>query len=270
MIIEKNKSFDSFFEEYHLSVSYNGYVHTDGMWRQNEVQCPWSRLYYILDGDGFFVCGGKEIAIEPGYVYFAPCGATYGFYSNTSIEKLFFHVNVIKPDGYDLFNSAEARIMRFECRRDKISELLECFRSKDPIKQMLLKAELWKTVARFAYEMLGEDFVKESYSPQVISAISYIRANLTASLKTETVASESFCSPSCLNEHFKREVGVTVAKYIDDLLMFEARRRLVSEDESIGEISSALGYCDQFYFSRRFTGRFGMSPKDYRKFRGES
>ena len=135
---------------------------------------------------------------------------------------------------------------------------------------MLLKAELWKTVAKFSSAMLGEDCVKNSYSPQVAAAMSYIRANLSASLKTGDVSAGIFCSPSCLNEHFKRDVGVTVAKYIDDLLMFEARRRLASENESVGETSNALGYCDQFYFSRCFTKKFGMSPRDYKKLRSES
>jgi len=270
MEIEKNKSIEDFFKEYHLSVSYCGYVRTGSDWHQTELQMPWSRLYYVLDGEGFFVADGQEIPIEPGYVYFAPCGVTYGFYSNSTLEKLFFHVNIIKADGYDLFNTPEARIMRFEYKREKVLDNIELFRSTDPIKQMLLKAELWKTVAKFSSAMLGEDCVKNSYSPQVAAAMSYIRANLSASLKTGDVSAGIFCSPSCLNDHFKRDVGVTVAKYIDDLLMFEARRRLASENESVGETSNALGYCDQFYFSRCFAKKFGMSPRDYKKLRSES
>lgn len=270
MVIEGSKSFETFFENYNLSVSFGGYVNTDRDWRQEEMQMPWSRLYYIIDGEGVFVSDGNEIPIEAGYVYLAPCGVSYGFYSNSTIEKLFFHVNIIKPDGYDIFNSPEAKITRFECRREKIFDILEMYRSDDPIKQMLLKAELWKTVAKFASSMLGSGFVRESYSPQVVTAISYIRAHLSAELKTGDVAAECFCSPSCLNEYFKREVGVTVAKYVDDLLMFEARRHLVSDDISIGEISTSLGYCDQFYFSRCFTKRFGVSPREYKRLRSES
>jgi AraC-like DNA-binding protein len=61
-----------------------------------------------------------------------------------------------------------------------------------------------------------------------------------------------------------------VGKYINDLLMFEAGRLLAADGRTIGEISAALGFCDQFYFSRRFAGHFLMTPREYRKIKANS
>jgi hypothetical protein len=49
---------------------------------------PWSRVYYVIDGEGVFRCGGKTVKIEPNHVYFAPCGAKYGFEGMPKLEKL--------------------------------------------------------------------------------------------------------------------------------------------------------------------------------------
>ena len=270
MEIEKQKRFDSVFDEYAISLGLNGYVVTDESWYQSEIQCPYSRLYYVIDGSGSFVYGGREMKIEPGYVYFAPCGASYGFYGTPAVEKLFFHINITKPDGYDLFASPDMRIARFKCDTEQIKRLLALYRSDDPVKLLLLKAEIWKTVMEFASEMLIFDSTRKQYSETVEAAILYIRENISASLKSSCVADAVFCSVSSLTERFKKEMGTSVAKYIDDMLMFEACKMLASDNKTIGEISTALGYCDQFYFSRRFAKRFSITPRDYRKRCAES
>ena len=267
MNIEYNKTFNKLFQSHELSVSCSGFVVADKDWEQGELYSPWSRLYYVMDGEGYFICDGKEIPIEPDRVYLAPCGIPYGFYTKTSLTKLFFHVNVIKPDGYDLFSSPDLKISSLPLDRQKSRELFELYRTDDPIKQIILKGEIWKTLSEFVSLMLSPKSSQPTYSSNVSKAISYIRQNLSASLKTSDVAEVVFCSQSYLSEKFKKEMGCSVAKYIDDLLMFEARRMLATGDKTVGEVSAALGFCDQFYFSRRFVKYFSVPPRDYKKIR---
>ena len=269
MNITHQKKFDKGFGDYSVTLSFGGYVVTDENWNQKILQCPWSRIYYVMDGEGIFELDGESIKIEPGYVYFAPCGVSYGFYGLKDITKLFFHVNVIKPDGYDVFSTPDARIMRFKRSKEEMEKFVSWYLSEDPIKHMALKSEIIKTVAEAAGEISNPLNYRAVYSRTVADAIFYIRQNLSADLRTGDVADAVFCSVGNLNERFIKEIGTTVAKYIDDLLMFEARKLLASGNKTVGEISSALGYCDQFYFSRRFTKRFSITPKDYRKSRSE-
>ena len=265
MNIEYNKAFGNNFQSYDISIPFSGFVAAGNDWEQDELYSPWSRLYYVIDGDGVFVCGGKEIPIEADRVYLAPCGIPYGFYTSGTLTKLFFHVNIIKPDGYDLFSSPSLKITSLPFEREKSRELLELYRSNEPTKQIILKGEIWKTIADFAAVMLAPE-AASSYSKAVTKAIDYIRQNLSASLKVSDVADVVFCSQSYLGEKFKTEMGCSVAKYIDDLLMFEARR-LLAGDKTIGEVSAALGFCDQFYFSRKFAKHFSLPPKEYKKIR---
>ena len=262
--------FETVLNGYKLEISLDGYAVTDENWRQNEMHSPYSRLYYVIDGEGVFLYRGKEIKIEPGYAYFAPTGVPYGFHGTPSVKKLFFHINVIKPDGYDLFSSPDMRITRIKYGIDEIRRLVELYRSEDPIRLLLLKAQIWGTVMEFATKSLIYETRTSQYSKTILSAITYIRENLSAGLTQKQVADALFSSVSSLSERFKREMGTSVATYIEDLVMFEACKMLAADGKTIGEISAALGYCDQFYFSRRFTRRFSVTPREYRRRCAES
>lgn len=270
MEIERQKMFEGVLSDYKLEITLDGYAVTDENWRQNEMRSPYSRLYYVTDGSGVFLYDGKEIKIEPGYAYFAPTGASYGFYGTPSVEKLFFHINVIKPDGYDLFSPSDMRITRIKYGAEEIRRLVELYRSEDPVRLLLLKAQIWRTVMEFATKSLIYDTRPSQYSETVFSAIAYIRENLSAGLTQKNVADALFSSVSSLAERFKSEMGTSVARYIEDLVMFEACKMLASDGKTIGEISAQLGYCDQFYFSRRFTRRFSLTPREYRRRCAES
>ena len=95
--------------------------------------------------------------------------------------------------------------------------------------------------------------------------IRYIQSNLSARLSVQMLAERLFVSKSFLSDKFRGEVGVPLGKYIDDQLMASAQWQLLRTDASIGEISNNLGFCDQFYFSRRFKQLCGETPLQYRK-----
>ena len=270
MIVNSKKSFSESLSDYEIAVSFNGYVKTDEKWHQGDARSLWSRVYYVLDGSGYFTVGDRLLPIEPGYVYFAPCGLSYGFYGTPSVEKLFFHVNLIMPSGYDLFGGEGLYISRAEKSVDEMRALVKRYFSDSPADIMFVKSELWSTVTHFADEYGCSGARAAEYSSTVKDAVTYIRQNLSAPLTAASVAEATFCSVCNLNDKFKKEIGTTVGKYINDLLMFEAGRLLAADGRTIGEISAALGFCDQFYFSRRFAGHFLMTPREYRKIKANS
>jgi AraC-like DNA-binding protein len=60
-------------------------------------------------------------------------------------------------------------------------------------------------------------------------------------------------------------MGVSLSAYIERQIMHEASRLLLQSKLTAGEVSERLGFCDQFYFSRRFSAFFGISPREFRK-----
>ncbi len=79
------------------------------------------------------------------------------------------------------------------------------------------------------------------------------------------IADSLFMSKNTLAKNFRREVGIPIGKYIDKQVFFEAEILLTKSPMSVKEISGALGFCDQFYFSRRFRQLFEETSLAYRK-----
>lgn len=72
-------------------------------------------------------------------------------------------------------------------------------------------------------------------------------------------------SPKTLAKITKKYLNKTLTDLIVGRVMIEAKRELYLTSKSVKEISSILGYQDEFYFSRLFKKRAGVSPDIYRK-----
>ena len=247
-----------------VRISSAGYVKADDGWRQSPLYAGFSRLYFVIDGEGYLLSDKEKMRLEPGYVYLSPCGDKCGFYTDTTVTKLFFHVNMkISEDGTDAFENY-GRLAKLEYSIDKMKRLTEAYLGEDIVGHAWAKAEIFSTVAAFLSEN-PTCILEPQKSSQVLEAIKYIRTHLTAALTVSEVARAVLSSESRLATIFKREVGNSIAWYIEDLVMSEAQNMLMGGKMTISEISDSLGFCDQFYFSRRFKKRFGLSPREYVK-----
>jgi AraC-like DNA-binding protein len=265
MEILKSPHCDSLISTPLLSFSQSGFVTTDESWHQPPLPSPASRLYFVLEGSGMLLSDRESMPLRAGYAYLAPMGIPCGFYGTPSLTKLFFHINVILPDGYDIFADA-SHFVAIPVEQKRLEALKDLYFARDAVAHVRLKAAVWEIIAA-AIDASRPERRREAYSPRVADAIAFIRSNLSAARTVKEVACAVFCSETVLESAFRRELGTTVGRYMEDLLFFEARRMLLLGEESIGAISASLGFSDQFYFSRRFRKHFSMSPSEYRKAR---
>lgn len=245
-----------------IQIGHCGWVRTDESWRQMPVPAPYSRLYLVTEGSGILISEREQLRLEPGYAYLAPCGCRCGFYGTDSVTKLFFHINIPMADGYDLFASCE-RFDRIPFSINRTEQLRDWFLNDDQLGHVLLKGVLWELISAFGERLCARG--RGNCSPEVSSAVQYIRENLSAQLTVNEVCGGVFSSPGKLTKSFRQEIGVTLGQYIEDLVMQEAQLLLLATDRTVGSISQELGFCDQFYFTRRFSRRYGLTPREYRK-----
>lgn len=263
MHLKKNPLFAEFATLLDLRISLSGYAQTDSSWYQPPMPFPYSRLYYVTEGAGYLSSDTETVLLEPGYVYLAPSGSLCGFSCDNSVSKLFFHIRVTMPNGCDLF-SANRTFARLPFPVSRIEEMRDWYFSADAVKQAMLKGVLWESIAAFAANQSTVVDGQIHYSHNVRNAIRYIGENLRATLTVSDVAENVFCSPKTLTNSFRQELGITVGQYIEDLIMQEAQWKLLDTTLTIGQISRELGFCDQYYFTRRFSKRYNFSPTDYR------
>lgn len=85
-------------------------------------------------------------------------------------------------------------------------------------------------------------------------------------------------------EHYASELGVTsthltrvcqklnnqsASQFLQDRIISEARRLLLISNDKIQDIATDLGFTSAAYFSRFFTTRLGMCPKEFRQSRDQ-
>ena len=62
---------------------------------------------------------------------------------------------------------------------------------------------------------------------------------------------------------FKNETGTTVNDYITAYRLNEAVRMMRIGNMNIGEIAIKAGFSDQSYFSKVFSAKYHVSPREY-------
>lgn len=207
---------------------------------------------------------GKQITIRTGSAYFIPAGLTFSYRCADYLEKLYFHLRLVRPDGYDL---AYGLPFIAQCSLDEtvLIEMLAKYRGNRWEDMFLLEQELHSLTLRLLkqYNILQKSMT--TYSPLVEEAMQYIHTYLSTRLTAEQLADAMFTSKITLSRHFRQETGKTIHQYLEDMIFQSACKQLAVSDCPLGKISEELGFCDPFYFSRRFRQRYGESPSQYRK-----
>ncbi len=264
MYLEENKELADGMNHLEIRLGDHGYVQVDLTWHSEQVCSPFSRLYLVRRGEGLLRVGGNSLTMRPGFAYWIPAGLCFDYLCENTMEKLFFHVQALKPDGYDLLMGM-GRVETRPLPAGELDRLLALYRRRDYGAALLLKAAITALTADMAQSGALEEQVIRDYSPAVADTIRYIRRHLSLQLSVRELAGRLYLTPNALGRQFRQETGLTIGRYIDDLLFFSAQAQLIRSDKTIREISDALGFCDPFYFSRRFKQRYGQTPGAYRR-----
>ncbi|MGJ8639594.1 MAG: helix-turn-helix domain-containing protein [Opitutaceae bacterium] len=80
----------------------------------------------------------------------------------------------------------------------------------------------------------------------------------------ELLAKECGCSYQTWRKAFRREYGISPAKFRRIALMNQASRLMTKSSFSNDELAEQFGCSDGFHFSKLFKSVIGLSPKDYR------
>lgn len=241
-----------------------GHATVEPDWYGPAVDATFSRLYFILRGSFFLRTEeGRTLYLREGGCYLIPSGAQFTYGCHETMEHVFFHLKLCGSDGIDLLNCHRTDVFSLERAGDG-RDFLPLMENYSPLDGIRLKQELTRLVIAFAerYDILEEE---HRYSPCVSRAIEIINAQKSVALTVEEIAQYACVSRSTLTKHFKKEVGRTITEYLYDVVMTEACRMLRGTEKTILEISEIFGFCDAFYFSRQFSRRFGLPPREYHR-----
>lgn len=251
------------FEEPQLRLFRFGNAKVDSSWR-GEVFCSaFSRLYYVKKNSFYLVMNGERIDFTEGGWYLVPANSSYKFGCDGESEHLFFHFNLQGRNDSDIFANQKTVLSLSDCA-DRACELVESVQNTGAISSLTARATVLGVLLKFI-KKYGINISDDKYSPCVINAIEYIKNNLSENLTISKIANGIFVSESTLTKHMRSELSISVNQYVDNLILSRAAQLIAESDMPISAISERFGFCDQFYFSRKFKAKFGISPSKYKK-----
>ncbi len=172
------------------------------------------------------------------------------------------------PDYFDAYYESESHDT---CLRRISRVIRECYTSLG-VGDQFSACEATEKVQLLQW-MLGEyrricnlchAIYEENYSPIIIKASEYIRANFSnPDLRIALIADHVNLSVSRLSVLFKQETGKTVNDSITEIRINEAKRLLRSGNYKVYEVSWCCGYKTSQYFSQVFCQYTGFSPTEY-------
>ena len=98
----------------------------------------------------------------------------------------------------------------------------------------------------------------------VKSALDYIEVNFCYTISVNSLAKYIGINRKYLCTIFKNILGQTPIEYIIKTRMDKACHFLTNHNLSIAEVSTSVGYSDQFVFSKQFKKIIGQTPSYYR------
>lgn len=226
-------------------------------------------LMYLCRGELSVNTGGKRLTMKSGELIIYPPKMPYE-YTNTAdthvdyfwlhftgadVKKLLCSVGL--PLGIPVGVSVDERII------GAFQQLFDEYIYRDAFFEPASVSRLINICTLFGRSVAGLSSVQNS-SGSLNRSLRYIDEHYTSPITTKELADLEHMSCGHFRVRFKAKTGMTPTCYITTLRLRNACNLLKQTDLTVKEISQSVGFSDQMYFTRVFTGHFGVPPKVFR------
>lgn len=109
---------------------------------------------------------------------------------------------------------------------------------------------------------------QRNYSNRIQRSINEMQNQFSNIEGSKALADHLNLSENHFIRAFKKEVGTTPTKYLNNIRLEHAKQLLLTSNDSVDEIAATCGYTRTNYFCRVFKSNTHMSPLEYRNFYG--
>lgn len=101
--------------------------------------------------------------------------------------------------------------------------------------------------------------------PRLDRALKYILENYSRPISLSEISLAAGMSVSCFERTFKRFMEVSFKAYLISLRLAWAMALIAGRNLSMSEVAHACGFTNQYNFSRTFSKKTGLSPRNFKK-----
>lgn len=237
-------------------------------YRFREDHCQFMILVLLLDGRLQYECEAKRYPLRAGDLLILPQNSCYTFSSGRLPS--YYHKIVLEVKGSHLPMICSALSLS-GCQSLHLSDpgmLEEKFRR---IRQWLSEPspETVAPLLGLTMEILVEVSLrireKHTESSLLYQVQAYLENDQESGFSLPQLAEKMGSSSATLNRLFRQHLQTSPAQFRIERKIEQAKYFLQHTSLSIKEIAARLGYCNQFYFSKEFKRKAGVSPSQFRQ-----
>ena len=256
----------------YINYFYGSYISLGAHWGAHDVVWPFSKVYYITDGECVLEIEGVRYVAKPGDFFLIPAGTRHSYYHENEnyVTKYWFHFD-FKIGGSNFTETISAPYFHhFGYDKKLVAMFRKIFRleKKGTISTAL---EMTSTILQMMSYYFSATVAKESQNDDestivIRNTISYIHDNLHRNITVEELAEIAHFHPNYFVRFFKEKLGIPPAKYINNIKIEMAKSLLETTDLPVHKVMQAVGFKDYSHFSKYFKNHSGYSPKAFRRY----
>jgi len=264
MAAQSSPLFESLFNAIRLRLLFHGHVIGPRVWSAPSGH-PMNRLYFFLRGRATVFEGERAYPLRPGNVYLFPLNRPYRFEGAGAFAKWFFDFRAEVFPGWDLFEQTPTGLSVPLAARSETRKFIGRLSGENVEDLVEATGLLWQILSRFLRigpaDFRERTLLAARYAP--LRAV--VEGRSFGEIVLGRVAAGMGLSLFQLSKRFKADTGLTLERYVAHEFVERAKIQLLLTDRNVREISGALGFSSEFYFSRFFKRHSGHSPRTYRR-----
>jgi AraC-like DNA-binding protein len=276
-------------DQWHPSLLNVGLAIHNADWNWKNVSSPFTRLFYVKDGNAQVVLPEGTFTLQADHLYCIPAFTIHSYICRSHFELYYLHIYEDRQRSCELLRLWEFpfEIGPYPMYRDLFERLCHinpqmmlkqsnpaAYDNNSTLIQSLHRNKqrtMWNRIeSRGIVYQLVANFLScakprvYSKDKRIDEAIVHIRQHIYDDVSLDQLASIACLSKDHFIRLFKQEMGITPQKYINQKKMEQAQLLLVTGDSAVKNIAYDLGIEDYSYFNRLFKKHTGTTPQKYR------
>ena len=238
-------------------------------------------VMYILEGEVDVTVGGQTTVLLPGDVYLVDCAVPHSTKSLDGNKAVLIQIPYPILERY--IPDIASRRFGFDCHTDnpivmtKIMQLIEIIKQMQVVFEIKPDGEilrfnslvfefLFQIYHNFSQEMETAEAQKENKTfGRIQTILDYLDGNYASPISLDEIANVACLQKEYFCHFFKKNMGITYTKYLNDLRLSKIRDDLVETDLPVKLILEKHGFTNYKLFRKMFNETFGCTPLAYRK-----
>lgn len=238
-------------------------------------------LIYILNGVGNVIFEGKDHTMVAGEFVIVDSNQIHELKCAKASMMVVIHFSRNRMKTY----LEEIDEFRFECSREtldkeRVGKYLEVCNLLKRLPPLYVTQPLGYQLQNQAvameifFEMLSSFSIrgeetgiaeKETSLERLGEITDYIEEHHTESISLESIASHFFLSREYFSRFFKKNMGVTFSRYVNQVRLMHIYYDICNTGDGIMELAEKHGFTNYKLFNRMFHEIYGCSPREVRQ-----